>query len=99
LTQRSIRLYYYLEIYRREKLALGVAQPTVSKHLKQLEEAGLVECHKDGLWANYSLTDGASSPYAASLLGNLRHWLEEDQQVAEVIKKLPSISRETLCKT
>ncbi|MBW2300402.1 MAG: winged helix-turn-helix transcriptional regulator [Deltaproteobacteria bacterium] len=79
--------------------ALGVAQPTVSKHLKQLEEAGLVECHKDGLWANYSLTDGASSPYAASLLGNLRHWLEEDQQVAEVIKKLPSISRETLCKT
>ena len=50
--------------------ALGLAQPTVSRHLKVLEEAGLVDSSKDGLWVNYSLSAGGS-PYAATLLGNL----------------------------
>lgn len=57
--------------------ALGIAQPTVSNHLKVLEEAGLVASRKDGLWVHYRLSDGGSSPYAASLLGQLRHWLED----------------------
>ena len=80
------------------KAALNIAQPTVSKHLKLLEEAGLVESDKDGLWVNYRLTNGNSSPYAATVLGNLRHWLNEDRQIAELIEKLPSIRREDVCK-
>ena len=80
------------------KAALNLAQPTVSKHLKLLEEAGLVESDKDGLWVNYRLTDGNSSPYAATVLGNLRHWLNEDRQIADLIEKLPSIRREDVCK-
>ena len=63
---------------------LGLAQPTVSKHLKILEEAGLVDYRKDGLWVNYFVTDGKNSPYAASLLGNLRHWLNENPEIAEL---------------
>ena len=78
--------------------ALGIAQPSVSKHLKILEEAGLVEYRKEGLWVNYYLTDGKSSPYAASLLGNLRHWLNEDLEVTELIKIVPYLNREELCK-
>lgn len=78
--------------------ALGIAQPTVSKHLKILEEAGLVDYRKDGLWVNYFLTDGKSSPYAASLLGNLKHWLEDDADIAELVKKVPFLNREELCK-
>ena len=78
--------------------ALQIAQPSVSKHLKILEEAGLVTFHKDGMWVNYQLTDGSDSPYAASLLGNLRHWLEDDPKVAEIVEKLPSIRRENICK-
>jgi ArsR family transcriptional regulator len=42
--------------------ALELAQPTVSKHLKILEEAGLVDYLKDGLWVNYYLSDGKNSP-------------------------------------
>ena len=80
------------------KAALNLAQPTVSKHLKLLEEAGLVESDKDGLWVNYRLTDGNSSPYAATVLGNLRHWLNEDRQIADLMEKLPSIRREDVCK-
>lgn len=78
--------------------ALQVSQPTVSKHLKLLEDAGLVRFKKDGLWVNYNLTEGSSSPYAASVLGNLRHWLEDDPQIAELVEKLPTIRREDICR-
>ncbi len=78
--------------------ALGTSQPSVSKHLKVLEEAGLVEYYKDGLWVNYYLSDGKESPYAASLLGNLKHWLDDDPAVSELIKKVPFLNREELCK-
>ena len=79
--------------------ALGLAQSTASKHLKILEEAALVASFKDGLWVNYRLADGAGNRYAASLLGNLRHWLEDDADVAALVAKLPEINRETICGT
>ena len=78
--------------------ALELAQPTISKHLKILEEAGLVTYRKSGLWVNYSLTDGRSNPYAATLLGNLRHWLENDPEVLRMTERLPEINREQICK-
>jgi ArsR family transcriptional regulator, arsenate/arsenite/antimonite-responsive transcriptional repressor len=77
---------------------LKLAQPTVSKHLKVLEDAGLVSCRKSGLWVNYDLTDGSSSPYAATLLGSLRHWLQQDPEVVRLVERLPSIRREDVCK-
>ena len=79
--------------------ALSLAQPTVSKHLKILEDAGLVDYKKDGLWVNYYLADGKSSPYAACLLGNLQHWLNEDSEIAELMKKAPFINREEVCRS
>lgn len=38
---------------------LGIAQPTVSHHLKQLVEAGLLEREKRGTFAYYRLKPGA----------------------------------------
>jgi ArsR family transcriptional regulator len=78
--------------------ALHLAQPTISKHLKALEEAGLVSHSKDGLWVNYFLTDGAQSPYAASLLGQIRHWLSEDLEIKRLFDSLDKIKREEICK-
>ncbi len=77
--------------------ALSIAQPTVSKHLKLLEDAGLVDRKKEGLWVNYSLTDGSRSPYAASLLGNLRHWLADDPQIRDLLVRSDAVRRENLC--
>jgi ArsR family transcriptional regulator len=76
--------------------ALQIAQPSVSKHLKILEEADLVDYQKDGLWVNYYLTDGKESPYAASVLGNLKHWLEDDPEIVELVKRVPFLNREEL---
>jgi len=78
--------------------ALGLAQPSVSKHLQVLAEAGLVRSEKDGLWVNYRLADGGKSPYAATLLGNLRHWLQQDSEIERLLGKLPKIQREEICK-
>jgi ArsR family transcriptional regulator, arsenate/arsenite/antimonite-responsive transcriptional repressor len=78
---------------------LGLAQPTVSKHLKVLEEAGLVTFFKKGLWVNYRLADGGHNPYASTMLGNLRHWLKEDPQISELLHKtLPFVKREVACR-
>lgn len=78
--------------------ALGIAQPTVSKHLKILEAAGLVGYVKDGLWVNYHLAHGDESPYAATLLGNLKHWLVDDAEIKALREKLGGIRREEICK-
>ena len=78
--------------------ALQLAQPTVSKHLKLLEDADLVFSSKDGLWVNYNLADGAGSPYVASILGNLKHWLDDDPEISKLVEKLPFINREIICK-
>jgi ArsR family transcriptional regulator len=77
--------------------AMGIAQPTVSKHLKLLEEAGLVNSFREGLWVNYHIADGSESPFAAALLGNLRHWLEDEPEVREARAALPGLDRRILC--
>lgn len=73
--------------------ALGTAQSTASKHLKILEEAGLVISRKDGLWVNYTLADGRQNAYAANLLGNMRHWLNDDPEILSLLNKLKGINR------
>ena len=44
---------------------LGLAQPTVSHHLKKLTEAGLLEREQRGKWAYYSLSPEAAPTLAA----------------------------------
>ena len=46
--------------------ALGLAQPTVSHHLKKLTDAGLLEREESGRWAYFSL-----NREALALLGGL----------------------------
>ena len=79
--------------------ALGLAQSTASKHLKILEEAGLIDYFKEGPWVNYQLADGSRNPYVANLLGNLRYWLEDDETVAALVARLSEIKREIVCRT
>lgn len=80
------------------KSLLHIAQPTVSKHLKVLEEAGLVEYRKEGLWVNYSLVNGSSNPYVAGILRELRTWLEDQPELSDILKKAHFVSREQICR-
>ena len=48
---------------------------------------------------NFSLSDGGRSPYAAGLLGNLRHWLADDPEIRELFEKSEEVRRENFCGT
>src|SRR5829696_6001358 len=41
---------------------LGQSQPRISRHLKLLVEAGLVERHREGAWAFFRLSDRGAAP-------------------------------------
>ena len=49
---------------------LGISQPTVSHHLKQLVEAGLLEREKRGTFAYYTLVAGALEQVGSILSGS-----------------------------
>ena len=78
---------------------LDLAQPTISKHLKLLEDAGLVESYKDKLWVNYRQATGEDSIYANTLLKNLSGWLKDDPEIVNLVLKSLNVNRETICKT
>lgn len=46
---------------------LDAPQPTVSRHLSVLRNAGLVRARRDGSWVHYSLTDTAERWLAPAL--------------------------------
>lgn len=82
---------------------LGIAQSTASKHLKILEDAGLVRSYKDGLWVNFTLSeisnasDEQLNQYASTFLGNLKRCLNEDADVIALIERLDDVQREVIC--
>jgi ArsR family transcriptional regulator len=50
---------------------LGQSQPRVSRHLRLLVEAGLLERHQEGNWACYSLSPGAGNGELGRLIVDL----------------------------
>lgn len=68
---------------------LELAQPTVSKHMKILEEAGLVRRRREGTWILYSLSRGEESVYARTMLDQLQGWLKNDPAVQKMRQGLP----------
>ena len=68
---------------------LGLAQSTVSKHMKILEDAGLVEKKRQGTWMIYYLADGSESVFAQRMLTELSNWLDDDCELNRMRKVLP----------
>lgn len=76
---------------------LGLAQSTVSKHLKILEDAELVESSKEGSWVNYELAENSTGPYGAIMQEQLKNWLADDRQVQEMVAKVALADRQKIC--
>lgn len=51
---------------------LSQSQPRISRHLKLLLEAGLIERHREGTWAFFRLADGPGGRFARSLVERLQ---------------------------
>ncbi|MDD4952785.1 MAG: metalloregulator ArsR/SmtB family transcription factor [Desulfovibrionaceae bacterium] len=71
------------------RAGLGLAQPTVSKHLKILEDAGLIQGRKVGPWVHYRLAGDPDSEYGRTMLEALKGWLDTDNGVREALAGMP----------
>lgn len=76
---------------------LGLAQPTISRHMKVLAEAGLVAGRKVGPWVHYRLAGDSAPACAREMLARLAHWLEDDPGVAELRRRLAHSERSAGC--
>ena len=77
--------------------ALGLASSTVSKHLSLLNEAGLIQDHKEGKWVNYSLVSEAS-PFVKEMLMLLRGSIKDDPELIPYIEKARRADRVEICR-
>jgi len=67
---------------------LGQSQPRISRHLKLLVEAGLVERHREGAWAFFRLADNA----AGAMLRPVLHGVDSgDRRVAADRERLAAV--------
>ncbi len=69
-----------------------LAQSTISKHLKILEEAELATSTRQGAWIVYSL-DHNSNPLNQQALFLLHNNLNDDEVLNEMISRIPFITR------
>lgn len=76
---------------------IGLAQPTISSHLKLLENAGLIESYKDGLWVNYNIAGSLDSPNS-QFVDMLYKNLENDKQIKSDFEKIKKVGRDIICK-
>jgi len=67
---------------------LGLAQPTVSRHLRVLEDAGFVESERRGLRMDYVLTEDDAPPMVRQLMGLVEEWHEDDQEIKTLRDRL-----------
>lgn len=74
---------------------LGITQPSVSKHLKKLSEAGIIRSEQDHFWTNYCLRD--SNETASAILSCLRKRLINDPILEKDLGKMKKINRTQLC--
>jgi ArsR family transcriptional regulator len=80
--------------------ALGVAQPTVSRHLSILEEAGWVDKERRGKnFIYYQLVKGvAPEDPRAILLPLLRAWLLEDPELTALCRMAQDLNPQEIFK-
>jgi ArsR family transcriptional regulator, arsenate/arsenite/antimonite-responsive transcriptional repressor len=80
--------------------ALGIAQPTVSKHLSILEEAGWVDKQRQGKnFIFYQLIEGlAPEDHHAALLSLLTPWLLADPELTALSRLAQNLNPQEILK-
>jgi len=74
---------------------LGITQPAVSKHLKKLSGAGIVQSKQDHFWTNYYLREDNKT--VSAILCCLGKRLKKDTVFKADSRKLKKVNRVRLC--
>jgi len=76
---------------------IGLSQPTISSHLRLLENAGLIVSDKDGLWVNYNINRQADL-FSRKVIEMICKDLKKDKQILSDLKKIKAIDRDMICR-
>ena len=101
--ENRIRILYLLS--EREDLCvceirevIGLSQPTISSHLRILENSDLATYSKDGKWVNYSISSELDKRIS-QMLNNVFSIIEFDEIVKKDRITVNKINRKNLCKS
>ena len=75
---------------------IGLSQSTISSHLKVLENSGLIDHEKDGLWVNYRISQSIDDNIRV-ILHEAISGLSKSKLVIDDLKRLTKINREDIC--
>ena len=72
--------------------ALDISLSTVSTHLKQLTQAGILRSRKEGRWVVYSLAD---TPYVLKLVEQARNDVKDQKQLVRDVARVREVDPKT----
>jgi len=78
-------------------VVLEIKQPSVSKHLSILKNAGLIQDERSGQWIDYSLCRARINEYAPLLLASVKKWLNDDPAIVSDLEKAKTLCRSEIC--
>jgi ArsR family transcriptional regulator len=67
---------------------LGISQPSASRHLAILHDAGLLKAKKQGIWMNYAVDPGDMPAYAQEIIKGVRLAMAETPEARADRQKL-----------
>jgi ArsR family transcriptional regulator len=78
---------------------LGISQPSASRHLAILHEAGLLKAKKEGIWMYYAVDWDHMPVYAKDAIGAVKLALSDQPEARDDREKLKSTVRQNIvCK-
>lgn len=72
---------------------LDLTQPTISSHLKQLRQAGIIDYKKEGKWVEYFIVDDKN---IRTLLTHLMKFVKNKDLFETEISRVITVRRENL---
>jgi len=81
------------------KELLGLANSTVSQHLKILKESGFILEKKEGKWVNYLINTRPADQRISSILSSLDFWINNESMIIKDKKKIERLDRNKICGT
>ncbi|MGM0366821.1 MAG: ArsR/SmtB family transcription factor [Actinomycetota bacterium] len=79
------------------KEVIGLSQPTISIHLKSMENVGLIESRKEGLWVNYCINKEIKGEIK-KIIKTIKNSLAGDSKIEDDRKKIRKVDRRKICK-
>lgn len=75
---------------------LGITQPSISRHLKKLKTAKLIQDEQEGFWTNYFLSK-EKNIYASKFKACIHSQLNKNSVIKNDLEKAKKIDRTKLC--